>query len=188
MRPGQIDLAGEVAALLDAGGLGLFEAGTGMGKSLAYLLPAAFRAAACGARVTVSTKTKALQRQLAERELPLVAIVPARRFSLDAAHGPRELPLPATARRGGRRRRATACPTATACWRWPGCRAARGRGEVDVSALPYGATQALPALAETARELRASAAACLGGRCRVARRLPLAPGPQRGARGPPRLR
>ena len=55
------------------GGIGLFEAGTGMGKSLAYLLPAAFRAAARGERVMVSTKTKALQRQLAAHELPLVA-------------------------------------------------------------------------------------------------------------------
>ena len=72
-RPGQVDLATEIAALLASGGLGLLEAGTGMGKSLAYLLPAAFHAAASGSRVTISTKTKALQRQLAERELPLVA-------------------------------------------------------------------------------------------------------------------
>jgi Rad3-related DNA helicase/DNA polymerase III epsilon subunit-like protein len=165
VRPGQVDLAGEVAALLDSGGLGLFEAGTGMGKSLAYLLPAAFRAASCGARVTVSTKTKALQRQLAERELPLLAsclpsgfrwtLLMGRenylcRRRLDEAvaetgHGlPQRDRLLALAWLAGRAR----------------------RGEVDVSALPYGATQALPALAETARELRASAAACLGGRCR----------------------
>ena len=44
-----------------------------MGKSLAYLLPAAFHSAARGRRVLVSTKTKALQRQLAAHELPLVA-------------------------------------------------------------------------------------------------------------------
>jgi ATP-dependent DNA helicase DinG len=164
VRPGQIDLAGEVATLLSTGGIGLFEAGTGMGKSLAYLLPAAYRAAASGTRVTVSTKTKALQRQLAERELPLVAsCLPAgfrwallmgrenylcrRRFDEAVTASGEGLPdrdrLLALAWLAGRLR----------------------RGEVDVSALPYGATQALPALGETARELRARAAACLGHRC-----------------------
>ena len=163
-RPGQVELAAEIAALLASGGLGLLEAGTGMGKSLAYLLPAAFRAAASGSRVTISTKTKALQRQLAERELPLVASCLPDGFRWTLLMG-RENYL-------CRRRLDEA--VAGAGDRLPGpdrllalawlCGRAR-RAEVDVSALPYGATMALPALAETARELRAHAAACLGGRC-----------------------
>src|ERR1700746_2391501 len=46
------------------------QAGTGTGKSLAYLVPAARHAAAGGATVVVSTATIALQRQLIDRELP----------------------------------------------------------------------------------------------------------------------
>ena len=165
VRPGQVDLAGEVAALLHSGGLGLFEAGTGMGKSLAYLLPAAFRAASCGARVTVSTKTKALQRQLAERELPLVASCLPAGFRWTLLMGRenylcrRRLDEAVAASGGGLPDRDRLLALA-----WLAGRARRG--EIDVSALPYGATQTLPALAETARELRASATACLGGRCR----------------------
>jgi ATP-dependent DNA helicase DinG len=47
----------------------IVQAGTGTGKSLAYLVPAL----ALGARVVVSTATKALQDQLAHRDLPLLA-------------------------------------------------------------------------------------------------------------------
>ncbi len=164
VRPGQVEMAAAVAGMLESGGLGLFEAGTGMGKSLAYLLPAAFRAAACGERVTISTKTKALQRQLAERELPLVASCLPEGFRWTLLMG-RENYL-------CRRRLDEAVATAgeglpererllALAWLLGRVR----RGEVDVSALPYGATQALPALADTARELRASAASCLAGRC-----------------------
>ena len=45
------------------------QAGTGTGKSLAYLIPAAL----AGQRVVVATATKALQDQLAHNDLPLVA-------------------------------------------------------------------------------------------------------------------
>jgi len=164
VRPGQVDLAGEVASLLESGGLGLFEAGTGMGKSLAYLLPAATRAASCGARVTVSTKTKALQRQLAERELPLVASCLPAGFRWTLLMGRenylcrRRLDEAVAGTGAGLPERDRLLALA-----WLSGRARRGA--VDVSALPYGATQTLPALAETARELRAAAAACLGGRC-----------------------
>ena len=50
-RPAQVKLAEAVAEVLDAGGLLLAEAGTGTGKTLAYLLPAA----ELGRRVVVST-------------------------------------------------------------------------------------------------------------------------------------
>ena len=50
----------------------LVEAGTGTGKSLAYLLPAALQAIRSGERVVISTDTIGLQEQLIEKDLPAV--------------------------------------------------------------------------------------------------------------------
>jgi ATP-dependent DNA helicase DinG len=50
----------------------LIEAGTGTGKTLAYLVPAVEAALANDVKVIISTETKALQRQLIENDLPLV--------------------------------------------------------------------------------------------------------------------
>lgn len=70
-REGQIEMAEAVAnALSDRHHL-MVQAGTGTGKSLAYLVPALVH----GKRVLVATATLALQRQLVERDLP--RIVPA---------------------------------------------------------------------------------------------------------------
>jgi len=66
-RTGQLVLADAVAATFAGEGHLVAEAGTGIGKSLAYLLPAAF----AGRRVVVSTATKSLQEQLAGNDLPL---------------------------------------------------------------------------------------------------------------------
>ena len=126
-RAGQVDYAEAAAHIFARGGIGVFEAGTGMGKSLGYLLPAAYAGAAAGRRIVVSTKTKALQRQLARTELPLRRRRTAAGMALGAAHGPRELPLPAAARRSRRRRRRDAAGSATARWpspTWSGARAA----------------------------------------------------------------
>lgn len=71
-RAGQRDLAIEVARTFEHGGVLLAEAPTGVGKSLAYLLPAALHAAATGERVVVATCTRSLQDQLFERDLPAV--------------------------------------------------------------------------------------------------------------------
>ena len=71
-RPGQRALAIEVAHTLEHGGVLMAEAPTGVGKSLAYLLPAALHAAATGERVVVATCTRSLQDQLYERDLPAV--------------------------------------------------------------------------------------------------------------------
>ncbi|RKE21506.1 ATP-dependent DNA helicase [Streptomyces sp. TLI_171] len=65
-RPGQVRMAEAVAAAVDEGEHLLVQAGTGTGKSLAYLVPAL----AHGDRVVVATATLALQRQLVERDLP----------------------------------------------------------------------------------------------------------------------
>jgi ATP-dependent DNA helicase DinG len=72
-RASQRDMAAAVAELYRTGGVGLFEAGTGVGKSLAYLIPALRWAAAHGDRTVVSTNTINLQEQLVGKDLPLLA-------------------------------------------------------------------------------------------------------------------
>ncbi len=67
-RQGQLTMAGAVAAAIVSGRHLSVAAGTGTGKSLAYLVPAALS----GKKVVVATATKALQDQLAEKDLPLV--------------------------------------------------------------------------------------------------------------------
>jgi ATP-dependent DNA helicase DinG len=68
-RAGQSALASAVEAALGSGRHLLAEAGTGTGKSLAYLIPAL----ESGRRVVVSTATKALQEQLLGKDVPLAA-------------------------------------------------------------------------------------------------------------------
>jgi predicted DnaQ family exonuclease/DinG family helicase len=70
-RPEQALMARLVAEALNDGSQLLVEAGTGTGKSLAYLLPAALRAVTAQQRVVVSTATTTLQDQLFEHDLPL---------------------------------------------------------------------------------------------------------------------
>ena len=67
-RDGQQQMALAVADAIDAENHLLVQAGTGTGKSLAYLIPAL----ASGKRVLVATATLALQRQLVERDLPKI--------------------------------------------------------------------------------------------------------------------
>lgn len=72
-RASQREMAGTVADLYNDGGVGLLEAGTGVGKSLAYLVPALRWAAANGDRTVVSTNTINLQEQLVRKDLPFLA-------------------------------------------------------------------------------------------------------------------
>lgn len=69
-REGQVRMATAVAAALDKERHLAVQAGTGTGKSLAYLVPAIRHAINSGSTVIVSTATLALQRQLVERDLP----------------------------------------------------------------------------------------------------------------------
>src|SRR5262245_3174966 len=69
-RPAQLEMARDVATTIDRGGVLLAEAPTGVGKSLAYLLPAALHVLEHGARVVVATATRSLQDQLVDRDLP----------------------------------------------------------------------------------------------------------------------
>ena len=68
-RPAQDTMADAVAHAIGEPRHLIVQAGTGTGKSLAYLVPAL----ALGTRAVVSTATKALQDQLANRDLPLLA-------------------------------------------------------------------------------------------------------------------
>jgi ATP-dependent DNA helicase DinG len=72
-RSGQIEMAEAVARAFDTGEHLAVQAGTGTGKSLAYLVPAIARALEVDEPVVVSTATIALQRQLVERDLPRLA-------------------------------------------------------------------------------------------------------------------
>ena len=68
-RPEQAALAEQVERSLATGQHLVAEAGTGVGKSLAYLIPAL----ASGLRVVVATATKALQEQLLKNDVPVAA-------------------------------------------------------------------------------------------------------------------
>jgi ATP-dependent DNA helicase DinG len=72
-RQGQRDYARSVARLYNLGGIGLLEAGTGIGKSLGYLVPALRWSAANKERTVVSTNTINLQEQLVQKDLPFLA-------------------------------------------------------------------------------------------------------------------
>ena len=67
-RPGQVSMAETVAAAVESGRHAVVTAGTGTGKTLAYLVPLV----ASGRRAVVATATKALQDQIASRDLPHV--------------------------------------------------------------------------------------------------------------------
>ena len=72
-RPSQRDMAAYVADLYNDGGVGMLEAGTGVGKSFAYLVPALVWARENGERTVVSTNTINLQEQLVGKDLPILA-------------------------------------------------------------------------------------------------------------------
>ena len=65
-RSGQTEMAVAIAQTIESGGVLVVEAGTGVGKTYSYLVPALLS----GARTLVSTATKALQDQLFSRDLP----------------------------------------------------------------------------------------------------------------------
>ena len=69
-RSGQLQMANAVAHAFETGEHLAVQAGTGTGKSLAYLVPAIIRAVSHETPVVVSTATIALQRQLVNRDLP----------------------------------------------------------------------------------------------------------------------
>jgi ATP-dependent DNA helicase DinG len=100
-RPGQRLMAGQVARTFSEATLGKMEdetaepvrsiaviqAGTGVGKSLAYCAPAIALALARNTRVLISTATVALQEQLVNKDLPLLATQMPQPFRFALAKG-----------------------------------------------------------------------------------------------------
>src|SRR5437588_7957263 len=82
-RVEQAELAEAVATALESGRHLLAEAGTGVGKSLAYLLPAL----ESGRRVVVATATKALQEQLLRHDVPVAAAALRRDLAVAVVKG-----------------------------------------------------------------------------------------------------
>ncbi|GAB3683181.1 ATP-dependent DNA helicase [Salinisphaera aquimarina] len=82
-RAGQAEMAHAVAKAMDEGGRLVVEAGTGTGKTLAYLLPAM----ASGRKVIVSTATRYLQSQLDEKDVPLAQTVLGRKLHVTVLKG-----------------------------------------------------------------------------------------------------
>lgn len=72
-RPGQVQMAKAVARAVETEEHLLVQAGTGTGKSLAYLVPAVVHAQESGKPAVVATATLALQAQIVDRDMPRVA-------------------------------------------------------------------------------------------------------------------
>src|SRR4051812_26794550 len=71
-RPQQQEMAVAVARALEHKEHLVVEAGTGVGKSLAYLVPAIFYAVANSRKAVISTHTINLQEQLTQKDLPML--------------------------------------------------------------------------------------------------------------------
>lgn len=86
-RPQQQQMAVAVARALQEGEHLIVEAGTGVGKSLAYLIPAILYATAQSKKAVVSTHTINLQEQLVEKDLPMLAAVLPAKFQFAMLKG-----------------------------------------------------------------------------------------------------
>ncbi len=80
-RPGQIEMARAVMRAFEEKRHLIVEAGTGTGKTLAYLVPAVAAALGGNGRVIVSTGTKNLQEQLMEKDIPFLQSILPKPFS-----------------------------------------------------------------------------------------------------------
>src|SRR5918997_1269214 len=80
-RSEQLRMAEAVAGAIEAPTHLMVEAGTGVGKSFAYLVPAILAAAEAGKKVVVSTHTISLQEQLLGKDLPFLRAVMPQEFS-----------------------------------------------------------------------------------------------------------
>ncbi len=86
-RAGQLEMARRWAETLERGGVLAVEAPTGIGKSLAYLLPALLLRARGSGPIVVSTHTKALQDQLVTRDIPLALRATGLKFRVTTLKG-----------------------------------------------------------------------------------------------------
>ena len=81
IRPQQLEMADAVAGAFKSEKHLLVEAGTGVGKSFAYLIPAIQQVTRAGGRVVISTHTIALQEQLVDKDIPFLRSVFPDEFS-----------------------------------------------------------------------------------------------------------
>jgi len=87
LREGQLQMCESVARAIETGEHLLVEAGTGVGKTFAYLVPAALWASHEGKRVIISTYTKTLQQQLTDKDLPFIHEALGGSFRYAVAYG-----------------------------------------------------------------------------------------------------
>jgi ATP-dependent DNA helicase DinG len=153
-RPAQRRLAEAVADVLDGGGLLLAEAGTGTGKTLAYLLPAA----ELGRRVVISTGTKNLQEQLVSKDIPILARALGRELNVAVMKGRANylcLLRFSSFSKAGTFRRAEELPLFRAVEAWAPESATGDRAEIED----------LPDSVEFWREVSAASENCIGQGC-----------------------
>ena len=153
-RSGQRRFSEAVAGVLRDGGLLLAEAGTGTGKTLAYLLPAA----ELGRRVVISTGTKNLQEQLVHKDLPLLARALGRDLSVAVMKGRGNYLCHLRYRsfaQAGSFRRLDEIPLFRAVEAWAPGTATGDRAEVDD----------LPDSVDFWREISAASENCIGQSC-----------------------
>jgi ATP-dependent DNA helicase DinG len=87
LRPQQLEMAQAVALAFEEGHHLMVEAGTGVGKSFAYLLPAIRYAVEHRKRVVISTHTISLQQQLISKDIPLIQSISDQEFTAVLAKG-----------------------------------------------------------------------------------------------------
>jgi ATP-dependent DNA helicase DinG len=80
-REGQVKMSNAIAEALDKKRHLIVEAGTGTGKTLAYLIPAVAHALKSKKRIVISTGTKNLQEQLMEKDIPFLQKVLPKKFA-----------------------------------------------------------------------------------------------------------
>ena len=153
-RASQARLSEAVGQTLRDGGILLAEAGTGTGKTLAYLLPAV----ELGRRVVVSTGTKNLQEQLVDKDIPLLARALGRDLSVAVMKGRGNYLCVLRYRSfgdAGRVRRLDEVPIFRAVEHWSGRTSTGDRAEIAD----------MPDSTEFWREISASSENCIGQTC-----------------------
>jgi ATP-dependent DNA helicase DinG len=154
LREGQLQLARAVEGTLRGGGVLLAEAGTGTGKTLAYLVPALLS----GKKVVVSTATKTLQAQILDHDVPLLAAATGRPVPVALLKGRENyLCLRRFARFRSRPlfRFAAEAEGYTRLERWAGRTGTGDRAEMPELPDDYGPW----------RDLCSTSDSCIGGRC-----------------------
>jgi len=85
-RPEQLAMAEFISERLYGGENSIVEAGTGIGKTLAYLIPALIFAKENEKKISLTTETKTLQKQLIDKDIPLVKKIMNERLGMDFSY------------------------------------------------------------------------------------------------------